>query len=512
VGRRSQLFGAVLLVLALVVPFLGKPVHVDDTNFLRLAEGAAQDPWRPHAIEINWLGVSQRAYDVLSNPPGIGWWLAPVRHAPLWAQHLWMLPWLALALWGMHRLGEAMAGSGPLALLVFGTSPVLVLSAQSLTPDLPLVACAVAGTAGFVRERRAMWAWAMLAGCGALFRYSGLCVVPLLLFAGFERRRVVAASAVAIPIAALVLHDLHAYGGVHALAMAGFQGVSYAPPLMFRKAVALVAMLGGACMLPLLPWRRLVSPLLALGGGILGLAASLSSGHTTAQILPTVLFGAAGAVSTGAFRLRDRKDRFVALWFFGGFLFLLTLQFAATRYWLVFLPALVIAVLRQAPARRTVACAVLVSALVSLGMAVDDDRFARAYREAAWRVARSGPGVFSGHWGWQYYLEEAGWKALEAGDTAPPILAVAWAPWPQPPASDSCLLPVEQIVLEDRFFGPRVHTALGAANYHSSSISAQPPIETYAPWTFANDPYDHITIFRRCDVAKEQGSVPRIDP
>src|SRR6185295_3532653 len=116
-------------------------------------------------IDINWLGVTERAYDVLSNPPGIAWWLCPVRNAPEPVLHLWMLPWVALALLGAYRLGTALASSGTGALLVLGTSPVVILSAQALTPDAPLLACVALGVGGFLAARERAWPWALLAGC-----------------------------------------------------------------------------------------------------------------------------------------------------------------------------------------------------------------------------------------------------------------------------------------------------------------------------------------------------------
>ena len=60
----SHILGSAALIVALSLAFISKPVHVDDANFLRLAAGAASDPWRPHAISINWLGRTQRAFDV----------------------------------------------------------------------------------------------------------------------------------------------------------------------------------------------------------------------------------------------------------------------------------------------------------------------------------------------------------------------------------------------------------------------------------------------------------------
>ncbi len=494
---RARWIGSLLLVLGLVLPFLGKAVHVDDANFLALAEGAARDPWRPHALELNWLGQTERAFDVLSNPPGIAWWLAPVRNAPEVVLHLWMLPWLALALFGIVRLARAFEVDAVRALLVLGSAPVLVLAAQALTPDLPLFACAVAGLGGFLTAERGAWRWALLAGCAALFRYSGLCFVPLVLLAGWQRGRLAQAAAVALPALALALHDLHAYGEVHALAMVGFQGVSNTPELVFRKLVAALAMLGGAALLPILTWRRSAWPA-ALVGAALGLAASLHSQHTPAQMVPTIAFSACGAVGFTVLRLGEPRERMLAAWLVGGLVFLLTLQFAAARYWLPFLPAGALAALRRSPSRARVAWAAAVSAVLALGMSIDDHAFAGAYRRAARELAPRGPAVFAGHWGWQHYMQRAGWRPLEARERELEFLAVAKAPWPQHPARGACLEAAGALLLPDRFLGPRLHTARGAANYHSWSVSGEPIVETYAPWTLSNEPYDTILLLQAC--------------
>lgn len=491
------------LLLALVVPFVGKPVHLDDTNFLRLAEGAARDPWRPHDITINWLGETQRALDVLSNPPGIAWWLVPVRNAPEWVLHLWMLPWLVPLLWGARRLGRELAGDGASTALVLASSPIVAVSAQSLTPDLPLIACTVAGLGGFLGARRRAWGFALVAGAASLFRYSGLCLVPLVLVAGAVRGRTRAALAVLVPVLFLVGHDLHAYGKVHLLAMAGFQTQMSSAWLGFRKIVASIAMFGGAGILPVLAWRSWSSWVLALGGGALGTVASLASGHGPGQTVTTVLATAAGGVSFGALRWRSREDRFLALWVLVGLAFLSTLLFAATRYWLPFLPAIALAGVRLRPSTGRLLAAAGLQALVALGISVDDYRMAWEYRAAAREVARLGPGAVSGHWGFQHYLEQAGWVPVERDRPLPTErMAVAWQAWPQPPAVGTCLEVQAEIPLRDTFRGPRVLTADRAANLHSYHIAVAPfgklYTDSYAPWSFSDEPYDVITVYRKC--------------
>ena len=475
-----------------------RPVHVDEANFLRLAEGARIDAWRPHHIAINWQGTEQTAFDVLSNPPGIAWWLGLFpASTPVWMLHLWMLPWLLLALWGFHRLGSSLAGEGTLATLLLGTSPVVVLSAQSLTPDMPLLACAVAGIGGFLGNRRTAVFFAALAGCAVLFRYSGVCLIPLLLLLGWQRGRFQAALGVLVPIVLLVIHDLAAYGELHLFSMVGFQSVSDAPRDYFRKAVASLAMLGGAGLLPFFA-RGMPGLTGALVGGALGVAAGSLSGQDGGALVSTTAFSAAGGACLSTLRLRNHEDRFLFCWAIGGLVFLLALRFTASRYWLPFLPAIALAALRTRPPKSGLLATILFGGLLSLGLSIDDQAMAKGHQLAAEAVSSRGTGSFSGHWGWQHHLEKAGWQALEEDTTPQGLYAVAEAPWPQEPHPDACLKQLTKWTVSDTWWGPRVHSPTGKANFHAYIISARPPIETYSPWTFHNEPYDTITLWESC--------------
>jgi hypothetical protein len=516
-SRRLQALTALLLA-GLVLPFLGKPVHVDDANFLALAAGAHADCWRPHAVVLNWQGHAERAFDVLSNPPGIAWWLAPVVHAPLPVQHLWMLPWLALAAWGAARLGRRFGGASTPAVLLLLSSPFAVLAAQALTPDLPLLALTLAGFAGFVAATDggrpcAAAGWAAVAGSTVLFRYSGLALLPLLvLYPLLHRRPVWPALTGFLPLALLAAHDLSAYGQIHLLAMASFQSTAGSGWETFRKGAAALAMLGGAGLLPLLAVRGgRWSAGLALLGAFVGVLAARGSSLPPGATTWTVACCAGGGALFGALtRGEDRSDKiFLGVWALGGLLFLLTLRFTAGRYWLPFLPALGLAWLRLHPPRALLAASLGLQAALALLLAVDDAAQARADQQAARDVQVAaagwpGPRSFAGHWGWQHALQAAGWTPIE--DDAPlpagSMLAVADAPWPQRPADGTCL----ELLWErsypgrhdGRWPGPRVHSAAGRANLHAFLVAGQPPLETYTPWSLAGDPREHAALYRVC--------------
>lgn len=498
-----------LFLLGLALWFLDKPVHLDDANFVVLARAAAATPWRPHAASINWQGTTQAAFDVLSNPPGIAWFLAPVASASVVVQHAWMLLWLPLAWFGAFALGRRVADQGVAAAALIVGSPIAAWATGALTPDLPLLALSVCGMAGILGgttgrfARR--WPWALVLGCAALFRYSGLALVPLAalwpLMQGDRKGAAILGLAAAAPGAALVVHDLLAYGQVHLLAMVGFQSVSNGDRELFRKFAASVATLGGAGVLPLLVWRRGVALGLA-AGLLLGVAAAAISGHHGPAWWTTVFACAAGGASLGACaRARDRLDLFLGIWLVLGIVFLLTLRFSAARYWLPFLAPAVLLPLRSARVWAPRIAVPLTLGLSAL-LLIDDRHLAEAQAKLVARVltaSKGETGLFAGHWGWQHALEEAGWRAIEDDAAVPPgtLFARSQDAWPQSAAS-GCFVPVATWAEPDLWPGPRVHTAAGAANLHAFSVAGEPPVETYAPWTFSDDALDVVTLVRAC--------------
>ncbi|QDV18634.1 hypothetical protein Pan153_32940 [Gimesia panareensis] len=475
--------------------FLTKPVHIDDTNFLRLAEGARQNWFQPHSITINWTGKTVPAFEVLSNPPGIGWYLAPVLQQPIWVMHLWMSLWLIPLCWGARQLLQVYAPDySNLGMLLILTSPVVVLSAQSFLPDLPMLACTLAGLGGYANKRKGQLFWAFVAGSAGCFRYSGVLIIGvLILMARKSGWRTICLTAIAggIPLALLAINDLVSYGQWHLPAMFLFQNDTqhklWDEP--FHNLVAGLAMLGGAVVLPILCWNKW-SPLLGFIGAWLGLNAAFLTDLTLAQSIPTVLFAMCGGIVASS--ICNAGSRYLSLsgWACFGFLLLTITRFAATRYWMAFFPAFVLLGLINKPSKRRVGLCIALSLVLSLGMAIDDYEFACSQRDAAkWVTSHAPQGHFSGHWGWQYYLESAGWSPIERDAKSNGPFAVSTLADPQTYQLTTNHYLIKELSLPDRWPGPRVHCLQGRSGYHGGGRAL------YAPWTLSNAPYDRILVY-----------------
>ncbi|GDX82959.1 hypothetical protein LBMAG42_47700 [Deltaproteobacteria bacterium] len=490
-----------LLLLALVAPLawtLTRPADFDEANFLTLARGALADPWRPHNILINWQGTTEPAFAVLSNPPGIAWWLAPVLSWPTWAMRLWMLPWLALAGWGAVNLGKRFLGDGETGALVLLTSPIVILSTTALLPDAPLYAVTLAGMAGYIAavERGSGSApWALLLGFAACFRYSGIALWPLAFLWPFvQRRPAFPAFAVVIPMALLAAHDVAAYGKVHVFAMGAFQSVANTPAEWGHKAVTALTMLGGAVVLPAYRWRgqhaaaAVVGALLAAPWGFVAMGFGALGGAALAPVVEAIL-RPAGTVEAAA---RPAADRiFLLSWAFLGVVFLLTLRFGAARYWLPFLAPVALLLPGDSPRLR-----LALSFGLGVLLAADGALQARGSGALAARAASLGTGTFVGHWGWQAALEGAGWSALDEGATPAPgtLVAIPSEAWPQRVNVRCDHVRWEGHAWPPVPWLPRSYSHDARANLHANWMAGPAPTSTVVPWWFAADAYEHARV------------------
>ena len=493
---------SMLLILGLSLPFVGKPVHIDDANFLAMAQHAAEDPWRPHGFTINWQGTSEMAFHVLSNPPGVAWWLAPVSHLSVFWMHLWMMPWLFLAMWGSIRLGRATGTSPSASLLLLCGAPISVIATQALTPDLPLLALCLAGMGGLLTSPpQQRWPFALILGTASLFRYSGLALIPLVFLLTKNRReQLILLGFATFPIGVLMVHDWFAYGQIHLHAMTAFQAVSNSAGELAHKAIASVAALGGVAALPILCWHHKKTSLMGcILGALMGYLAAVSTGQTDFATVGTVFFTAAGGSALSVvLHTKDATDRFLLAWLAIGGVFLLTLRFSASRYWIPFFTPVVLLALRNAP-RHLVRIACALTLMVSAGVAIDDMDLAVTHHRVASRANTMKPGHFAGHWGFQYHLEKAGWTPVEDDQSLPQDEWVATSDmaWPQR-AANQCWGPAEVIDFEDPRPGVRVMSRTGASNLHGHMLAGEPPTRTFSPWWFGTDPLDTLTLRKTC--------------
>ena len=458
--RRDMILLA-LGTLVLCGLFLGKAYHIDDTLVVWTAQRIAAHPADFYGFEVNWFGFYAPMVQVYLNPPGAAYyaaafgalfgWSEPVMHGSM------ALMAVALVL-GVYWLARQLKGNPLLAAVLALVSPGVLVSMGTMMTDLPMTALWVWATALWLHgldERRptANAVSGLLIGLAALTKYFAISLVPLLLVYTLlsGRKRWARAVWLILPIVLLGLLDLYThwrYGMSQFLATSGALKAfheQYAQDLG-RKILTGLAFLGagGAPALFIAPWLWGRAGRIALCAGGAGMAAvtvvlARSGWQAGApQIsyswwfwLQYGLWIAAGLhiialALAEAWNRRDRDAVLLGLWLVGTLLFgIFVYHFVNMRVILPALPAVALLCARRlrmrsdfgAPASpRAVWLGLAAGLMLSVCVAHADIRLANSARTAAERIApekREGHTWFSGHWGFQYYMEARGAKPID---------------------------------------------------------------------------------------------------
>jgi len=477
---RTLTWIALLGALAVALPFLNKPFHIDDPFVLATAEQIGRDPLRPFSASFNWFDDPDPIFNITTNPPFVSYWLAPVLalFGPSEiALHLAMLPFLILMTLSMATLSRRFAQGSLWPVLFVMFSPAVVVS-PNVMRDVPSAALATAAVALFVvGTDRGRWLYVMvggiLAGLAMVTKYSALIIVPVLaLYPLLQRKpRYLAGLLPALAVLGLwYLENYGVYGQVHlfylmkkprqgsftlinkstaALVITGSCFI-LAPGLLAHAvrrrdwptplgavlvAVATVAFLKrqypGQCNLQYYLWAVLGAVLICwilVRGFFIGTRVKTASAPSDK---------ACSSLASDLLPLTSSDSFFLMGWLIGPYLAgTCFVEFPAVRH---ILPAAApIALLAVRYTQRPVAlpsrwveaafgAALAVQTITAFWAAAADYQYADTYRQFAREAAATltvpqGNRIwYSGHWGWQYYASAAGFHQItKSGDTPKP--------------------------------------------------------------------------------------------
>lgn len=444
--RRRPVLLLMLLVLGLTVPFLGKPVHIDDTFVLRITERILETPFDPFGAEIDWFGHLTPIWKATTNPPLVSYWLAPV--AGVFGEkevllHVAIVPFYLLFAWGVFALSRRFTADPWLTTLFLVLSAPFLVSGN-LMRDVPAAGLAVAGMALFLRgidEDRfpACIFGGVFLGLSILAKYSMGVVLPVVGLYALLSRKPKSVLWLGIPAAIVggwCVQTWFLYGRIHPLYLLlerssnsnivwedkFFCGLTILGSALFLQPVILY--LGAATR----SWKTLV----VMGVSAAALSAWAYGFYASDYDVQFQLWLILGLVLTiGAIRsvIDERFSRetvFLGVWFLAHLLFsVFFVPFQAVRHLLVALVPLLILLFRwferstvSRKTIRTMAVGLLaLQGFVALAVHVADYQYADTYRAFARRAEsklrdRSATIWFVGHWGWQFYAEQAGFRML----------------------------------------------------------------------------------------------------
>jgi 4-amino-4-deoxy-L-arabinose transferase-like glycosyltransferase len=455
-------------VLTCLAPFSGKAFNIDDTLFVYEARQIAQYPLDPFGFKVNWfLDAVPMAYET-KNPPLASYYIAAAALIVGWSERAlhfaFLLPALAAVL-GTYRLALRFTTSPLLAAAATLLAPGFLVSANSVMCDTMALAlwlwAIVFWVEGFEPQKPGYLAIsAVLITLCALTKYFGIALIPLLALYSVARQRRLGSWAwyLLLPILALTGYQrwTKAVYGLRMITDAAHMssGVRQArQSSALAKTLVDLSFVGG-CTLPALTlapllWSRRKILAVVLLSGVAGFLISTGRislgemiwpfdfyGHWLLVGVQLTLFIAAGfsviaMASADAWKRRDADSLLLMLWVLGTFIFTGFVNWTINaRSVLPLIPAAGILLARRVDAFRAPsmrwrpamsALALALAGAVSLWLTWADTELADSARTAATLIeqkTRNQPGTvwFMGHWGFQYYMESLGARAVVVND------------------------------------------------------------------------------------------------
>jgi len=461
---------AILHVLALaaivtivLVPFSAKPFHVDDPMYLWAARHILKDPVNFYGFNVNWLNLKTSMADVMKNPPLVSYYIALAASVVGWGEraiHLAMIVPAVAAAAGIYFIAKRICARPLLATLIGVLSPAFIVSGTTVMSDVMMLAfwcwAVVLWMRGVENDDAASLAVAgVLVAMSALTKYFGMSLVPLLAAYSIFAQKKPLKCLMFLVIPAVILAGYQ--WATHAMYGKGllFDAADYAVSIRYEGGTKSYIQVGfislafiGGCVItglfymPLLWSKRAMGAFAALAGAIalalitsvhqVGVTSLLENGHLRWDVIIELsLFAVAGAsimvLSIGEFfRRRDAAALLLALWVAGTFVFAAFLNWTVSgRTVLPIAPAAGMIFARRMEEKDDKKMKAILklylplvpTLITAVFVAWADYDFAKAERFAAnYIYAKYANGArhiwFQKHWGFQYYMESHGEKAV----------------------------------------------------------------------------------------------------
>jgi len=525
--RIAEIIVISALFLGIMLPFLGKPVHIDDGFYLEITKAVVHDPCRPYSFMINWgdEGIPASGFGDY-NPPLFSYFLAPVWAAwgaselPL---HLVALLFAFSAVLSFYFLCSELGIKPLIPVLVFLSVPFLAVG-TNLMLDTPALGLAIPSVLFFVvGVKREKLLPLILSGVmfslATLTKYSAVALfVPFFIYP-FLSKKPMHIIPFAIGLAVFLLWNIYCiyvYGEPHFM-NTHVVGTLDIYVFLFNPLV-FVMIIGMTLPYAVFIIRRGFTFYFSLLCGMeTGLFSFLLLDREIDSLINGFLAGAGVFLGSylmiyvsGHIELKKKRRYFtilnddffifMALWI--AMIIIMNLffvPFVALRYIVFMYPALIIIMFKYTVFSRIEAKKMYVAIgcmlVVHIALAYADLRYAQSYKNAAELLKKTYHGKtvwYLGHHGWQYYADAAGFnqwskfKVTVKGD----IVIVPRNVFKQRMTDDlkDKLKKVENLTYELPWLPIRSQGNLSHAGFYGSVI-------TYPTYTISFKPLEVVDIY-----------------
>jgi len=455
-----------IILMACLVPFINKAVHMDDPLFIWTGKWIQEHPAGFYGFDVNWWGSATPMWVANCNPPLMSYFLAGVASLSGWSEmalHFACLVVAFMAAAGIYSLAKMWCEQPLLATLVAIFTPAFLVSSTTLMCDVLTLTFWIWSLVFWERAletEKGCWQFigaGLLAGLAVLTKYNVVTLLPLLPLMTLLRKHRLGwwLAGAALPLIMVTGYELMTAGmyGKGLLSAAADYAQAHRSQLvgggwMAREIIGLA--FAGGSLLPLLffsPWlwqrRALLEGSAVIFGALLGLVwlgGDLGLFHPLRNPeamnywgfrLQLILLTAGGLhllllVGAETWQRRDTVAVILAVWIINGLLFAAVLNWTVSaRSFLPIVPAAAILLVRRLeaiggnfPVSGRLLWPLAPAAVITMGLMQADYQLADSGRMAAKQIVSRYKSAnhklwFEQHMGFQYYMEKLGAQPLD---------------------------------------------------------------------------------------------------
>jgi 4-amino-4-deoxy-L-arabinose transferase-like glycosyltransferase len=453
----------VFICLLCLIPFINKAFHMDDPLFIWAAKQIQTNPIDFYGFTVNWYGYEAPMSEITKNPPIASYYIALVAFLFGWSEiviHLAFLIPPCMVVVGTYYLAKELCEQPFLATVAAMATPVFLVSSTTIMCDTMMLAFWVWAIYLWLRGIKTnsnldlVGASFLIAAC-SLTKYFGMSLIPLLIVYTLVEKRKIGQWMLFMLIPILILAGYQ--WATQALYGKGllFDAVSYSTSTRgilsgnFLTNILTGLAFTGGCIITILfytplMWRKWLLTITAACITILIFSlyqfttllnfTRPGTGPINWLFIAQLSFLCCAGVCCVSLMIMDfvrqknAKSLLLILWTMGTFFFAVFLNWTINgRSLLPLVPASGILLVRQLSRQEgtdyqkrfarlllPLAPALIITLLVTWA----DYRLANTTRDAAAKIystykQMSDPVWFQGHWGFQYYMQKAGAKAVD---------------------------------------------------------------------------------------------------
>ncbi len=456
--EKSHIVLLIFVLFAIATAYnIYKPYHIDDAEYLEMAQWVSINPLKPMSGLVNW-GLSPEPIYKLHQPPLYFYLLGT--HMRIFGEnevstHLFQSVFTFLAILFFFKLAKLHSSKhAGLLTMFFVFCPAFIVE-QNLMIDIPLVSLWIIFyyilSLKNVKSKFIVYLTAsLIASIAILTKYTSLTLIPALIIGIILRRDYKYLYMVVVPLLIIMFWSMFnyvEYGSIHILDRP-IREITFWNIIVYL--LSWIVCLGGIATftVPFISGlkkdnkisNRMINKI--LGIALLSVAFVMVLFYSDlltefyADFFLRILFFACGSIMVGAMvnitirelsmaELSQRyQDHLLLVWFYSGMFFIILFSpLIAPRHVLPIIPAMIILLgkhyLPKAKKQYKIA-GVVISISLSLMLGISDWSFANFYKQQARSITEDYGGEanlwFSGHWGWQWYARLNGMKQIDSED------------------------------------------------------------------------------------------------